>query len=255
MTKQLHLYNQDPDTIVVETELIAVNEDQGTLHLAVSSNLMRASGGGEPRDLGIVSLAVNDNLPVRDVIKRDGLTWMVLDTIDADPQIGDGVTIKIDGGHRERRRRLHTGVHLCLRSVYCQFPEVYVDLAEIDGRAKSAIVAATVNREVTDVDIWEIDRRMRSYVLSVRDVSAVKAKSLDAAEEKWGDVLRVSDRHSFKGRVRLIHIDGLDLNPCSGLHHSSTNIGPYSINRLAAEAIQIKLKLELCECWMYWFGG
>ncbi|WP_209349171.1 hypothetical protein [Pontixanthobacter sp. CEM42] len=254
MTIQQHIYNQDPDQITANTQLIAVNGDQGTLRIAVKENLMRASGGGEPRDRGMVSLAANDNWPVRDVVKMDGLTWMVLDQPSTVPQVGDPLTIRIDGDHRERRRRLHTAVHLCLRSIYCQFAEVEVGLAEIDESAESAVIMASVDRDVVDPDIWEVDRRLRSYVLDNRAVEPVKAKSVEAAEEEYGDLLRISDRYAFKGRIRLIHIDGLDLNPCSGLHHRSSNIGPYSLRRMLAESKQIKLRLELRACWTYWYG-
>ena len=254
MTKQRHMYNLDPAEVTAKTEIIAVNDDDGSLQIAVKDNLMRASGGGEPRDLGIVSFAANDDSPVRDVIKKDGLTWMAIDD-GCRPQVGESVVIRIDGGHRDRRRRLHTGVHLFLRSVYEQFSDARVRIADIDPSAKSAIISASVEREVNDVDVWDVDRRMRSFVLSERPVTAIKAKSLEAAEAEWGALLRVSDRHSFKGRVRLIHIEGVDLNPCSGLHHTSSNIGPYSIDRMGNNVDEIKVELRLCDCWMYWFGG
>ncbi|MEM1272728.1 MAG: hypothetical protein AAGF88_02865 [Pseudomonadota bacterium] len=92
---------------------------------------------------------------------------------------------------------------------------------------------------------------MRSEVLKGRSVHAAKAKSVEHAESEYGAFFRVSDRHAFRGRIRLICIDGLDVNPCSGLHHRTTDIGPYEVvPEHLPNADQHTLADRVKLCWM-----
>jgi len=255
MSQQEHVYYRDPDIVEIDTTVIAVRREANATYIAVKQNLMRAGGGGEPRDIGLVELAANDNFEVLSVFKDQGKTWMECGSDVRLINNGDFITVKVDADHRMRRRKLHTGVHICLRAAYDYFSNVVVDVADINDEATAATIVARVNQPVKDEDVWQVDRNMRSIVQLGHPVKSVKAKSIEAADELHGHLLRVSDRYAFKGRVRLIAIEGIDVNPCSGLHASTSDIGPYSMERISGvEAAEVfAVRIQLLPCWAYWY--
>ncbi|MEQ8737192.1 MAG: hypothetical protein RID59_01335 [Hoeflea sp.] len=252
MTKQQNLFYSNPDLTATTTKIVAVRPHFFGVAIALEHNIVRASGGGEPRDLGTV-----DGMKILHAEKQDGLTWTAHDA-DADRfAVGKTVDVVLDAEHREHRRRLHTATHLLIRCAYNHFSEFNVAVADIEDDASSALIVARTDRPVRSEDISLVDRRMRSEVLNGRSVHAAKAKSVEHAESEYGALVRVSNRHAFRGRIRLICINGLDANPCSGLHHPTTDIGPYKVvpeHLPEADPYTFAVRLKPTGAWMYWFG-
>ena len=251
MSNQQNLFYQFPDKTEITSKIIAARPHFFGAAIAVEENIVRAAGGGEPRDVGKVN-----GSPIRHVEKQEGKTWIVFDGDPALYKPDTVVRIELDGEHRDQRRRLHTGVHLAIRSAYNHFDDIRVTEAEIAEDASSAIIKGDVSRAIGKVDIAKIDMAMRSTVLKEVPVTTNRAKSVDHAEEEHGRLFRVSDRHAFRGKVRLICIEGFDVNPCSGLHHSDSNIGPYEMraNLAGGSSGKFEVRLNLSPCWMYWYG-
>lgn len=252
MTKQHNLFYSNPDLTATLSEVVSVRPHFFGVAIALEQNIVRAPGGGEPRDLGTV-----DGVKILHAEKQDGMTWTAHDA-DVDRfTVGETVEVVLDAEHRERRRRLHTATHLLIRCAYNHFSEFYVTVADIEDDASSTLIVARTDRPVRSEDIPLIDRRMRSEVLKGRSVHAAKAKSIEHAESEYGALFRVSDRHAFRGRIRLICIDDLDANPCSGLHHPTTNIGPYEVvleHLPEVDPHTFAVRVKLTGAWMYWFG-
>lgn len=252
MTQQTNMFYAEPDLVEVATEVVAIREHANGLAIAVASNLLRASSGGEPRDIGTVN-----RLKILDVTKGEGLTWLIVPATPDQLCVGDQVDLSIDASHRDQRRRLHTATHLFIRCACNHFDGFEVSVAEIEDDASSALIIGHADRALRHEDLCLIDRSMRSEVLKQRAVKSGKAKSVEAAEEKYGELFRVSARHGFRGRIRVIEIEGFDVNPCSGLHHSTTNIGPYVLEGECDQAqtdTVLEVRIRLSATWMYWFG-
>lgn len=251
MTQQKNHFYTDPELTYVDSPIIAVRPHFFGIAVAVADNIVRADGGGEPRDVGEIA-----GRPIHHVEKQEGMTWIAFDGDPGSFPVGSNVDVQIDLRHREDRRRLHTGVHLAIRCAYNHFATVKVAEAEIAADASSARIIGNVGRVVERRDIAMVDMAMRSEVLKARPVVATKAKSVEHAETEHGSLFRVSDRHAFKGKVRLICIESFDVNPCSGLHHPNTNIGPYEMKAQLDEAERgaFYVTLNLSPCWMCWYG-
>lgn len=251
MSEQKNLFYQFPDKIKIASKIIATRPHFFGAAIAVENNIVRAAGGGEPRDVGKVN-----GSPIQYVEKQEGKTWIAFNGDPAFYKLGTVVEIELDGNHRDQRRRLHTGVHLAIRSAYNHFDDISITEAEIAEDASSATITGDVSRAVNEGDIAQIDMAMRSTVLKQLPVAINRAKSVDHAEEEYGDLFRVSDRHAFRGKVRLVCIDEFDVNPCSGLHHSDSNIGPYEMraNLASGSSGKFEVRLNLSPCWMYWYG-
>lgn len=254
MQNQTNMYYAEPDLTQVDTSVVAVRAHAQGCAIATQENIVRATGGGEPRDHG----HVNDHTIV-DVEKHDGMTWLVLDVAPGDLPTGTEVTVTVDAKHRDARRRLHTALHLAIRTTMDTIGSTEVLHADVAEDAAAADLVLRLDRSRQEYHVAEIDRSMRSVVLQALPVTAVKAKNVEAAEYRFGSLFRVSDRHSFKGRIRVILVDGFDANPCSGLHHSDTDIGPYALSDVTAAvdttgAEELRLKITLTKTWMYWYG-
>lgn len=251
MSDQKNLFYQFPDKTVITSKIIATRPHFFGTAIAIEDNIVRAAGGGEPRDVGEVNGSA-----IQHVEKQEGKTWIAFDGDPASYQPDTLVEIELDGDHRDQRRRLHTGVHLAIRSAYNHFDDIRITEAEIAEDASSAIIKGDVSRAIDKVDIAQIDMAMRSTVLKELPVTTSRAKSVDHAEEEHGHLFRVSDRHAFRGKVRLVCINGFDVNPCSGLHYSGSNIGPYEMNANLAHRSsgKFEVRLNLSPCWMYWLG-
>ena len=252
MTQQTNIFNADPEATDLQSTVISVRPAGAKMAVALQQNPFRAAGGGEPRDIGTV-----EGFLVRDVTKQDGMTWLTLGPeAVAGVRVGTVVHAVVDAGHRQQRRKLHTAVHMLIRCGCNHFGHFSVTEAEIAEDASHAWVTASVDRAFDQGDVTVIDRNMRSLVHQARHVSIAKAKSLEAAEDTYGSLFRVSDRHAFKGRVRLACIEGFDVNPCGGLHHESSGIGPYVLEPRAEFDVDgsFAVNIRLMNTWMYWFS-
>ena len=251
MSVQKNLFYQFPDKTEITSKIIATRPHFFGAVIAIEENIVRAAGGGEPRDVGEIN-----GRPIQHVEKQEGKTWIAFDGDPALYQPDTLVEIELDRNHRNQRRRLHTGTHLAIRSAYNYFDDLRITEAEIADDASSAIIKGDVSRAINKIDIAQIDMEMRSTVLKGLPVTINSAKSVDHAEQEHGDLFRVSDRHAFRGKVRLVCIDGFDVNPCSGLHHSDSNIGPYEMraNLAVGSSGKFEVRLNLSLCWMYWYG-
>ncbi|NKB59530.1 MAG: hypothetical protein GKS00_24680 [Alphaproteobacteria bacterium] len=229
MTQQKNLFYDCPDLTSVSSSVIDVRIHELGVAIAAEQNIVRAAGGGEPRDVGCIKIEGSHNSRILDVEKKDGLTWIITDEDISKLETINQIGVEVDAMHRDRRRRLHTAVHMAIRCAYNHFKTFHVLEAEINDDAYAARVIGRANRVVSSDDIIDIKQAMRSQVRICRPVLASKVRSIQYAEETYGDLFRMSARYALKGKVRLVCIEGFDANPCSGLHYTSSNIGPYEM--------------------------
>jgi alanyl-tRNA synthetase len=147
-------------------------------------------------------------------------------------------------------------IHTALAVAVRKLPGLSVEAADISGDATDSLIVASWSSAVRTEHVAEIDAEVRGIVLQSRPVTFEKAKSLDHARDRHGALFRLSDRHQLSGRVRLVVIDDLDANPCSGTHFDTTGIGPYEMLRQTDgyRTNQFAIRLRRTGCWMYWYG-
>lgn len=250
---QINVFHDDPERTSITSKVMAVRPHHFGMAVAFAENIARAAGGGEPRDVGTVAGKKIDCIE-----KYIGKTWIAFAGAPDTFHIGDHLLVTLDAAHRERRRRLHTALHLLIRSAYEELGCIKVVAAEITDDASAADVVLAPPQKIEGGALAAVDRRMRSEVLLGHRVFTCKSKSLDAARAEHGSLFRLSGRYALTGKVRLVVIEGFDVNPCSGLHYDTSNIGPYSLEatevRECLASNQILLRIRLHPAWMYWYG-
>jgi Ser-tRNA(Ala) deacylase AlaX len=254
---QQHIYLDRPDITERSTRIIATRRQGITLAVAVEENLHRAAGGGEPADRGCVAVDGQASWPIVRIDKGDGKTWLVVEAPGQEPPAaGAPVLVSVDPAFRTAKRRLHTLEHITNATVLQHLPGLVITQTGIEDDARAAVISAIAPNPVREGDVEKIDREIRSIVLEGHVVRFARATSVDAARKAYGSLFRVNDRHSLSGKVRLVIIEGVDVNPCSGCHYDSSDVGPYRLTGVLdpSRPEHLRIRLESTETWQYWYG-
>lgn len=187
-------------------------------------------GGGQPGDVGRLRLADGSSIEIIDTKKGEGPGEIVHVVAEgaALPAIGSTVTAEIDWDRRHRLMRMHTCLHLL-----CSLVEGDVTGGQIsDGKGRldfnlppetnldKAALTDGLNRLIAEdrsvEPRWITDEEMAAKPELVRTMS-VKPPS-------------------GHGKVRLLDIAGIDLQPCGGTHVRRTGeIGLVEVTKIESK--------------------
>ena len=145
------------------------------------------------------------------------------------PAIGSKVTARIDWPTRHKRMRMHTGLHLL--SVVLPYPVTGGSVGTDEARLDFDIPEAGLDRD-------ELTGQLNALI--DKDAAVSERWISDAElEANPGLVKTMSVKPPMgSGKVRLVEIAGLDLQPCGGTHVRRTG----EIGRLVISAIEKKGK-------------
>ena len=183
-------------------------------------------GGGQPGDRGTLTLADGSALAVVDTYKdrETGDHVHVLAEGVSAPEAGAALTAEIDWDRRHRLMRMHTALHLLC--------------AVVDGGVTGGQVGEEKSRldfdlPDTSLDKEHIEAELNRLIGENHPVgfSSVTDDELDAQPEL---VRTMSVKPpSGQGSVRVIDIDGVDLQPCGGTHVRETGeIGRVRVGKI-----------------------
>ena len=183
-------------------------------------------GGGQPGDTGVLRRADGDEIRIQDTRKgaaHDDVVH-VPDAGAALPKVGERVTAEIDWERRYRLMRMHSCLHVLCAAVTGDVTGGQVsdgkgrlDFNLPDTRLDKDAITATLNRIIAEdhavAPRWITDDELAANPQLVRTMS-VKPPS-------------------GSGRVRLLEIEGVDLQPCGGTHVRRTGeIGPVRVTKI-----------------------
>jgi len=214
------LFQQDAYLRSCEARVIA-SSDAG---IELDRTVFYPLGGGQPGDSGW--LRAGDGRSARIVDTRKGEQGTILHVLEADPAglgTGDAVVAEIDWERRYAHMRMHTALHL-LGSV--------LRFGVTGGQ-----IAADKSRLDFDTQ-EEIDREQVTAQLNelIRADTAVQSEWITDEElSQQPELIRtMSVRPPVgAGRIRLLSIPGVDLQPCGGTHVARTGeIGPMQVTKV-----------------------
>jgi misacylated tRNA(Ala) deacylase len=197
-------------------------------------------GGGQPGDRGRLLLAGGQALEVVDTIKAGrGIAHRLADG-SAAPGVGTSLVAEIDWPRRHRLMRMHSAMHLLCAAVTCPVTggQVGADRSRLDFDLQGAAV-----------DKDQIAERVARWIAEDRPIRFmwIDAAELDARPEL---VKTMSVRPpSTGGRIRLVEIEGVDLQACGGTHVRSTGeIGGLTVGKIENKGRQNRrISLTLVE--------
>ena len=191
-------------------------------YFTVDQTVFYALGGGQPGDTGTVSWGESMG-KVIDTRYGDGDIRHLLEQGIAPPPVGAQVSLEIDWERRYRHMRMHTAMHL-LGSIL-----KYGVTGGNIGADKSRL---DFDMEDT-VDKESVAQALAELVAADHSVGChwISEEELDANPEL---VRTMSVRPPRgKGSIRLLEIEGVDLQPCGGTHVRSTaEVGQVRIGKV-----------------------
>lgn len=216
------LFRDDAYLRSCEATVVAVDE-RG---IRLDRTVFYPTGGGQPGDIGVLKRADGTTVAIADARKGDGpddvlhvpASGTVL------PAIGEKVTAEIDWDRRHRLMRMHTCLHLLCAVV----PGAVTGGQISDGKARldfdvpgesldKAVIAEKLNALISAdhavTPRWITDEELAAQPDLVRTMS-------------------VKPPTGF-GKVRLLDIAGVDLQPCGGTHIRHTGeIGRVEVTKI-----------------------
>jgi misacylated tRNA(Ala) deacylase len=198
--------------------------EAGEAGIVLDRSVFYPLGGGQPGDTGTLRAA--DGREWRVVDARKGEGGRILHVLEAGmtpPAAGTAVEASIDWDRRHAHMRMHTCLHL-LGSVLrygVTGGQIAADKGrldfdtqdEIDKEAVTAAVNALVSANHTVRSSWITDEELDRQPDLVRTLSVQPPRGA--------------------GRIRLLEIPGVDLQPCGGTHVAVTGeIGPVTVTRV-----------------------
>src|SRR5262247_931578 len=203
--------------------------DQGVV---LDRTVFYAVSGGQPADRGILVTANGSETPVAGVVYVDAAKSEIAHVVDSAvrPEIGQPVTARIDWATRYARMRMHTALHLL--SAALPYAVTGGSVGDSESRLDFDIPEAGLDKDAITAKVAEM----------IASNAPVTSRWITDAELEAnpGLVKTMSVKPPMgTGRVRLIEIAGLDLQPCGGTHVRATGeIGGVRVTQIEKKGKQ-----------------
>lgn len=215
----VELFREDSYIRECDATVVSISADGVELDQTVFYPL----GGGQPGDVGSMSWA-NGQLTITDTrYDADGCIRHQHDEDTTAPAVGEPVHVTLNWERRYRHMRMHTAMHLLgsvLRygvtggNISSQKSRLDFDMEEtVDKEAVSEAILALVHANHPIRCRWITDEELDAQPELVRTMSVQPPRG--------------------QGRIRLLEIEGVDLQPCGGTHlKSSAEVGMVRIGKV-----------------------
>ena len=214
------LFEENPYLKEFKAKIISINIEEKTIEL--DNTAFYARSGGQPGDIGEI-IAENQNIEVKDTIKKDNKIFNIINKTE---NLDKGIEIigKIDWEKRYKYMKMHSALHLM-----CSVIPLGVTGGQI-GYEKSRLDFNDPDKEINKE---EIEEKINSLVKDDYEITSeiIDSKILDEQPEL---VRTMSVKPpQIDGKIRLIKIGNVDLQPCGGTHVKSTaEIGSIKIGKI-----------------------
>lgn len=220
MTQEL--FREDAYARDCEARVLMVKEDC----INLDQTVFYPVGGGQPGDTGVLHLQGGEAIRIVDTRKGEGrgeICHVAAEPVAASLR-GQVVRAEIDWERRYRLMRVHTCLHLlsCVVTAGVTGGSIRDGSGRLDfdlpeSTLDKAHITAELNRLVRE------DHRVRCRWISDAELDSQPAlvKTMSVQPPRG------------QGRVRLLEIDGVDLQPCGGTHVSHTaEIGEVRVSKI-----------------------
>lgn len=211
--------------------VLAINERGG---IVLDRTVFYATSGGQPGDSGTITTADGNKIPIATAIYTDAakseIAHVPADGASPPLKPGDTVTAAIDWDKRHARMRMHTALHLL--SAALPYAVTGGSVGETESRLDFDIPESGLDKDAITAKVNEM----------IAADAAVTIRWITDAElaANPGLVKTMSVKPPMgTGRVRLIEIEALDLQPCGGTHVRATaEIGAVRVTQIEKKGKQ-----------------
>ena len=209
MTATTLLFRDDAYAQSCEARVLGTTPEGGVI---LDRTVFYAQGGGQPGDVGTIVKPNGDRIEVTNTVYGADRSQVVhLVGADAASRLAEGenLVLQLDWPRRFKRMRVHTALHLL--SVVLPYPVTGGSIGDGDGRLDFDIPDAGLDKaEITD----------KLNALIARDAPVTERWITDEELDANPGLVKTMSVKPPRGsgRVRLVEIEGIDLQPCGGTH-------------------------------------
>jgi len=204
--------------------------DNGTVVL--DRTIFYPLGGGQPGDTGALVRASGERLAVADTRKGGAPGTVAHVLAPGAPQLepGEPVSLELDWERRYALMRLHTALHVMSCAIVAPVTggnispdkarlDFDIDMNLLNAAQIEAETNALIARGIATRTVWITDEELEARPELVKTMSVKPPRGA--------------------GRVRLLEIPGIDLQPCGGTHVANiAEIGAIRVLRIKSEGRQ-----------------
>jgi misacylated tRNA(Ala) deacylase len=223
-----NLLFRDDAYLKTATARVAARHERG---LELDQTIFYPLGGGQPGDTGTLVRADGQRIPIVDTRKGSSPDSVVHvpATLAAPLQadVGETLTLEIDWERRYSLMKLHTALHVM--SCVVVAPVTGGNISPDKGRLDFDI-------DMSLLDAAKIERETNAIIARGLDTETVwiTDQELDARPDLVKTMSVQPPRGA--GRVRLLRIPGIDLQPCGGTHVKNiSEIGGIRVLKIRSE--------------------
>ncbi len=202
----LPAYHRDCYLTALDTVVVNAGEEHGRSYAVLAETIFYPEGGGQPADQGLLG-----NADVVDVQKIDGeIRHYLSRAVERGP-----VRLELDWRRRWDHMQQHTAQHVLTA----------VALRALTWRTTAfhlGPVVSDIELDVPKIDDKDLERLEDAAVEEIRAARAVSYRTAEVADFERLGVRSRRLPEGFAGSVRLVEIEGLDLNTCGGTHVRNT---------------------------------
>ena len=222
------LFRDDAYLREAAATVVAVNDRRG---IVLDRTVFYASGGGQPGDVGTLRRTTGD-VAIATTVYGETKADVVHVPGDSEtlPELGETLTAVLDWERRYRHMRIHTALHLL--SVVLPYPVTGGQIGADEGRLDFSIEGEVPAKEA-------IEERLNALVAGDYPVTTewITDEEL-AANPGLVKTMKVKPPVG-SGRVRLVRIGEIDLQPCGGTHVRATGeIGRLVVGKMESKGKQ-----------------
>jgi len=219
------LFREDAYLRTAAARVVAVSE-RG---IELDRTLFYPQGGGQAGDRGTLLRESGERVTVADTLKGDGPDRVLHLLAPGRPplQAGEAVTLELDWPRRYRLMRLHTALHLlsCVITAPVTGGNIVPEKARLD-----------FDIELSQLNAARIEQRTNALIAAGAATETVWITDEElAGQPELVKTMSVQPPRGA-GRVRLLRIPGIDLQPCGGTHVADiAEIGGIRVLRIRSE--------------------
>ena len=211
-----------------EAEVLGMVEKDGDKCLIFDKTVFYPEGGGQPSDIGEVSIDGN-SFKMHYAEKVDNVVLHHVDGDVSDDVVGKKVEGKLDWDRRITLARHHTGTHLVIAAARKVLGQ-HIWQAGSQNDLTRARIDLSHYKRITQDELNEIEKLANEYVMANIDLD-IQFHTRDEAQELYGFVLYQGGIVPGK-MIRVVKVPGVDVQACAGTHVLRTGVvGPIKINK------------------------
>jgi misacylated tRNA(Ala) deacylase len=219
------LFRDDAYLQTARARVVAVT-DRG---IELDRTVFYPLGGGQPGDAGVLLRENGERIGIADTRKGEALDSVVHVPVSGatPPEVGEMLTLDLDWTRRYALMRLHTALHVMSCVVIA--PVSGGNIAPEKGRLDFDIDMSLLNAET-------IERETNTLI--AQGIATETVWITDAELDARPDLVKTMSVQPPRGagRVRLLKISGIDLQPCGGTHVKNiAEIGAIRVLRIRSE--------------------